>query len=89
VFIYEALAGWDGTVGVGNLFRGVRLTGWYVYKELSIPERRRVFIDDVSKLIEDKIMEPLVCETYDLADFRLAIKKSEEVGRGGKVFLKS
>jgi NADPH:quinone reductase-like Zn-dependent oxidoreductase len=89
VFIYGVLAGGDGTVGVGDLFRGVRLTGWYVYKELSIPERRRVFIDDVSKLIEDKIMEPLVGETYDLADFQLAIKKSEEVGRGGKVFLKS
>jgi hypothetical protein len=30
-----------------------------------------------------------VGETYDLADFQLAIKKSEEVGRGGKVFLKN
>jgi NADPH:quinone reductase-like Zn-dependent oxidoreductase len=89
VFIYGVLAGWEAIVGVGDLFRGVHLTGWYVYKELSIPERRRVFISDVSKLIEDKIIEPLVGETYDLADFQLAIKKSEEVGRGGKVFLKS
>ncbi|KAH9559493.1 hypothetical protein CY35_06G062300 [Sphagnum magellanicum] len=88
VFIYGVLAGWEATVGVGDLFRGVHLTAWYLTKELAIPERRRVFINDVSKLIEDKIIEPLVGETYDLADFQLAIKKSEEVGRGGKVFLK-
>ncbi len=89
VFIYGVLAGWELTVGVGDLFRGVQLTAWYLIKELSILERRRVFISDVSKLIQDKIIEPLVGETYDLADFQLAIKKSEEVGRGGKVFLKS
>ncbi|KAH9559492.1 hypothetical protein CY35_06G062200 [Sphagnum magellanicum] len=89
VFIYGVLGGWELTVGVGDLFRGVHLTPWHLYKELSIPERRRVFISDVSRLVEDKIIEPLVGETYDLADFQLAIKKSEEVGRGGKVFLKS
>ncbi len=89
VFIYGVLAGWEATVGVRDLFRGVHLTAWYLTKELCIPERRRVFINDVSKLIEDKIIEPLVGETYDLADFQLAIKKSEEVGRGGKLFLKS
>jgi NADPH:quinone reductase-like Zn-dependent oxidoreductase len=89
VFIYGVLAGWEATVGVGDLFRGVNLTAWYLTKELGIPERRRVFINDVSKLIEDKIIEPVVGETYDLADFQLAIKKSEEVGRGGKLFLKS
>jgi NADPH:quinone reductase-like Zn-dependent oxidoreductase len=89
VFIYGVLAGWEATVGVGDLLRGVHLTGWYLTKEFRIPERRRVFINDVSKLIEDKIIEPVVGETYDLADFQLAIKKSEEVGRGGKLFLKS
>ncbi|CAK9882957.1 unnamed protein product [Sphagnum jensenii] len=45
------------------------------------------YIDKVSKLIEAKIIVPLVGETYDLADFQLAIKKSTEVARGGKVFL--
>ncbi|KAH9571707.1 hypothetical protein CY35_02G107300 [Sphagnum magellanicum] len=89
VFVYGFLAGWDATVGVGDLFRGVHLTAWNVYRELAIPERRRVFIHDVSKLIEDKIIEPNVGEIYDLANFQLAIKKSEEVGRGGKVYLKN
>jgi NADPH:quinone reductase-like Zn-dependent oxidoreductase len=89
VILYGGLAGGEATVGVGDLFRGVHLTGWHLYRKLSIPERRRVFISEVSKLIEDKIIELSVGETYDLADFQLAIKKSEEVGRGGKVFLKS
>jgi NADPH:quinone reductase-like Zn-dependent oxidoreductase len=89
VFVYGVLAGWDATVGVGDLFRGVHLAAWRLYSELLIPERRRVFIHDVSKLIEDKIIEPNVGETYDLANFQLAIKKSEEVGRGGKVYLKN
>jgi NADPH:quinone reductase-like Zn-dependent oxidoreductase len=89
VFVYGVLAGWDATVGVGDLFRGVHLAAWRLYGELLIPERRRVFIHDVSKLIEDKIIEPNVGETYDLANFQLAIKKSEEVGRGGKVYLKN
>jgi len=89
VFVYGVLSGWDVTVGMGDLFRRVHLTAWTLFRDLAIPERRRVFIHDVSKLIEDKIIEPNVGETYDLADFQLAIKKSEEVGRGGKVFLKN
>ncbi|KAH9552828.1 hypothetical protein CY35_09G087300 [Sphagnum magellanicum] len=45
------------------------------------------YIDEVSKLMEAKIIVPLAGKTYDLADFQLAIKKSTEVARGGKVIL--
>ncbi|CAK9238299.1 unnamed protein product [Sphagnum troendelagicum] len=85
VFVYGVLAGWDATVGVGDLFRGVRVAGWIVPN--SFAERFEEYIDKVSKLIEAKIIVPLEGETYDLADFQLAIKKSTEVARGGKVFL--
>jgi NADPH:quinone reductase-like Zn-dependent oxidoreductase len=85
VFVYGVLGGWDATVGVGDLFRGVRLAAWILPN--SIAERFEEYIDKVSKLIEAKIIVPLEGETYDLADFQLAIKKSTEVGRGGKVFL--
>ncbi|CAK9882961.1 unnamed protein product [Sphagnum jensenii] len=85
VFIYGVLGGWDATVGVGDLFRGVRVAAWVLPN--SLPERFEEYIDKVSKLIEAKIISPLVGETYDLADFQLAIKKSTEVARGGKVFL--
>jgi hypothetical protein len=39
--------------------------------------------------MEAKIIVPLVGETYDLGDFQLAIKKTLEVARGGKVLLSS
>ncbi len=73
-------------LGVGDLFRGVRVAAWGLPH--SLPERFEEYIDKVSKFIEAKIIVLLVGETYDLADFQLAIKKSTEVGRGGKVFLK-
>jgi NADPH:quinone reductase-like Zn-dependent oxidoreductase len=86
VFLYGVLGGYDATVGVGDLlFRRVRVAGWALTD--SVPERFEEYIDEVSKLIEAKIIVPLVGETYDLADFQLAIKKSTEVARGGKVFL--
>jgi NADPH:quinone reductase-like Zn-dependent oxidoreductase len=85
VFIYGVLGGWDATLGVGDLFRGVRVAAWSLRN--SVPERFEEYIDEVSKLIEAKIIVPLAGETYDLADFQLAIKKSTEAARGGKVFL--
>jgi NADPH:quinone reductase-like Zn-dependent oxidoreductase len=85
VFIYGVLGGWDATLAVGDLFRGVRVAAWALLN--SVVERFEEYIDKVSKLIEAKIIVPLVGESYDLADFQLAIKKSTEVGRGGKVFL--
>ncbi|KAH8945096.1 hypothetical protein BDL97_12G021700 [Sphagnum fallax] len=89
VYIYGVLGGFDAIVGVGDLFRGVSVSAWFVYQELSFPARRRVFIDEVSKLIEDKIIVPTAGETYELADFQLALEKTGQVGRGGKVFLKN
>jgi NADPH:quinone reductase-like Zn-dependent oxidoreductase len=89
VYIYGVLGGFDAIVGVGDLFRGVCVSAWFVYQELSFPARRRVFIDEVSKLIEDKIIVPIAGETYELADFQLALEKTGQVGRGGKVFLKN
>ncbi|CAK9278515.1 unnamed protein product [Sphagnum jensenii] len=89
VFVFGALGGYDITVGVGDLFRGVRLTGWNLYNAITSAERRKLFTNGVSKLMEAKIIVPLVGETYDLADFQLAIKKSTEVSGGGKVLLSS
>ncbi len=90
VFVFGFLGGNDITVGVGDLFRGVRVTGWSLYHALTSPERRKVLTNGVSKLMQAKIIVPLMGETYDLADFQLAIKKSTEVaGGGGKVLLSS
>ncbi|CAK9278513.1 unnamed protein product [Sphagnum jensenii] len=85
VFIYGVLGGYDAIVGVGDLFRGVHVAAWSLFNGLT--ERFREYIDEVSKLMEAKIIVPIAGETYDLADFQLAIKKSTEVARGGKVIL--
>ncbi len=89
VFLYGSLGGNDITIGVGDLFRGVCATQWSLYHEMASAERRKVFTDGVSKLMEAKIIVPLVGETYDLGNFKLAIKKTLEVARGGKVLLSS
>ncbi|CAK9250981.1 unnamed protein product [Sphagnum jensenii] len=68
---------------------GVCVTQWNLYHERASAERRKAFTDGVSKLMEAKIVVPLVGETYDLGDFQLAIKKTLEVARGGKVLLSS
>jgi len=85
VFIYGVLGGYDAIVGVGDLFRGVHVAAWSLFNGLT--ERFGEYIDEVSKLMEAKIIVPIAGETYDLADFQLAIKKSTEVARGGKVIL--
>ncbi len=87
VFVFGFLGGNDITVGVGDLFRGVRVTGWNLYHAFTSSERCKVLTNGVSKLMQDKIIVPLMGETYDLADFQLAIKKSTE--GGGKVLLSS
>jgi hypothetical protein len=69
--------------------RGVHLTGWSFYHAIASAERRKALTNGVSKLMEDKIIVPRMGETYDLADFQLAIKKATEVGGGGKVLLSS
>jgi hypothetical protein len=70
---------------VGDLFRGVRIAAWSLLNGLT--ERFGEYIDEVSELMEAKIIVPFAGKTYDLADFQLAIKKSTEVARGGKVIL--
>ncbi len=89
VFLCGSLGGNDITIGMGDLFRGVCVTQWNLYHEMASAERRKVFTDGVLKLMEAKIIVPLVGETYDVGDFQLAIKKTLEVARGGKVLLSS
>ena len=88
VFVYGALSSFDATIAIPDLFRGIRLSAWGLRNVFPDEAKRKHLADGVSKLLEEKIMQPLGGEKYELADFRIAMKKSEEVGRGGKVFLK-
>ncbi len=89
VLISGVMASWYAKVGMVDLFWGVCVTSWNLPKLIKIPEKRREFIIEVSKLIESKVIVSHGGETYDIVDFQLAIKKSEEVGWGRNFFFKS
>lgn len=89
VFVYGVLSSFDASVAITDLFRGVRLSGWILYNFSPDEAKQKEYTDAVAKLLEEKVIEPLVGEKFDLADFKAAIKKTEEVGRGGKVLLTS
>ncbi|KAL3698640.1 hypothetical protein R1sor_012716 [Riccia sorocarpa] len=89
VFVYGTLGSWDAIVGIVDLFRGVKVQGWALTDDWLFPEKRKSYIKEALEYIESKVIEPLAGEKFDLAQFKEAIKKSEEVGRGGKVLLVS
>lgn len=89
VFVYGFLGGYEAVVGLLDLLRQVHVTGWALYNFWENKEKRKEFVEEVWKLLEAKVLEPYTGEKFDLAEFEEAIKKSKEVGRGGKVLLTS
>ena len=87
--MYGVLSGDEAVIRINDLFRQVRLTGWILSDYWSVEERRNELVKEVWKLLESKVLEPYTGAVFDLSDFKLAIQKSEEIGRGGKVLLKS
>jgi NADPH:quinone reductase-like Zn-dependent oxidoreductase len=88
VFVYGALGGtFDATVRIFDLFRGVKLLGWGLSNYIEEQNRQTVFTREVGRLMEEKVVEPLSGERFDLADIEEALKYSEKNTRGGKVLL--
>lgn len=89
VLVYGVLAGDEAVVRINDLLRQVHVTGWMLRNYWDIEERRKEFVEEVWKLLEAKVLEPYTGQKFDLANFKEAIRRSEEVGRGGKVLLTS
>ena len=87
--MYGVLSGYEAVIGINDLFRKVHVTGWVLSEYWGVEEKRNECVKEVWKLLESKVLEPYTGAVFDLSDFKLAIQKSEEVGRGGKVLLKS
>lgn len=68
--------------------RKVRVEWWILPDLVPTEEELKALGDEVVKLLEQKVIEPLVGETFDLADFRKALEATERPARGGKVYLK-
>ncbi|KAL3698648.1 hypothetical protein R1sor_012724 [Riccia sorocarpa] len=89
VFVYGSLASRDLIVSIPDVLRGVTVRGWSLLVEWVLPEKRKIYSQETLEYMESKVIQPLAGEKFDLAQFKEAIKKSEEVGRGGKVLLVS
>jgi NADPH:quinone reductase-like Zn-dependent oxidoreductase len=87
--VYGVLSGDEVVLRTNDLFRQVHVAGWILSNYWGIEEKRKEFIDEVWKLLESKVLQPYAGEKFDLSNFKVAIQKSEEVARGGKVFLES
>lgn len=90
VVVYGAMSGsYDVSCGLRDLFRNVKVTGWLVFNLFEDEKKWGPFVESIAKLMEERIMLPLVGETFDLGDIQLALKRSEQVGQLGKVLLQS
>ena len=88
VFVYGSLGGTlDATVGMLDLFRGVKLLGWSLGKYIEEQNGPTVVTREVGRLMEEKVVEPLSGERFDLADIEEALKCSKKNTRGGKILL--
>eukprot|EP00850_Spirogloea_muscicola_P001937 SM000007S20897 [mRNA] locus=s7:884989:886751:+ [translate_table: standard] len=88
VFIYGDLAGPSFCVDVADVLqRGVRILGWNLDTRVTREEDKRKIAREMFQLLEERVVVPFAGEKFDLADFRTAIRKSQETGRSGKVFL--
>eukprot|EP01018_Ginkgo_biloba_P003551 Gb_16896 [translate_table: standard] len=88
VFIYGALGSTDIIINLVDLIREVNVTYWSLTPLAEDKEKRRKCILDLLKLIDGKVIEPLVGKTFMIENFKQAIIDSEMYARGGKTILK-
>lgn len=92
VLVYGLLGSFHLEASISTLiFRGVKLQGFWLSswaQELPPSEVGQIGAH-VMSLLEQKVISPLVGEKFPLHQFKEAILKSLEPGRGGKVLLVS
>lgn len=90
VIVYGAMSGsYDVSCGLRDLFRNVKVTGWFLFNAFEEESQWRLLEERVGKLLEQKVMVPLGGDIFDLGDVQAALRRSEEVGQTGKVLLRS
>lgn len=90
VFLYGVLAGFSTTLNAMDLFRGVSVTGWVLYRKgLDDAARCHALAKEVAPLVTSGIIAVADVEKYDLVEFQQAMAKAEEPGRSGKILLVS
>ena len=87
VYVYGTTISPDVVISASDLRRKVNVTFWSLTHFLSNKSKKQKLLEDVTKLIEKKIISPLVGEKFNLTDVKEAINQSQRSGRGGKVLL--
>ena len=92
IFLFGAMNGiiYEGNV-IDNLFRDVRVRGFWLatwLRNASDADRSECFKHILDLMGSGKVV-PFAGEKFDLKDAAVAIEKSKEVARGGKILLVS
>lgn len=90
IIVYGALGGWEATVNVMDLIRGVSVTGYTPSRELLKDyEQREACAAEVAPLVIDGIIPVAEVEKFEFSDFKQALRRAEEPGLSRKVLLAS
>lgn len=87
VFIYGTLGSEDVIVGINDLMREVKISWWNLNAFVENEDNKKNGISDILKLMEQKVIMPLVGQMFTLEEFGKAIIESEKYARGGKIIL--
>lgn len=87
VFIYGFLGSKDVIVGINDLMREVKVSGWNLNGFVENEDNKKKCTSDILKLMEQKVILPLVGQMFPLEEFGKAIIESEKYARGGKIIL--
>ncbi|KAJ7541914.1 hypothetical protein O6H91_10G081900 [Diphasiastrum complanatum] len=86
VFMVGELSGTDLVLSTIDLLREVSIRYWSITSVFQA-ERRNEVAKDVWKLLEDKIISPLLGKSYELTKFKDAIDDLEVQKSGGRILL--
>ncbi|KAJ3052018.1 hypothetical protein HK097_006981 [Rhizophlyctis rosea] len=92
VLLYGVLEGLKASISASDLlFRNLTVKGFWLSTLLATLSQEELggFIGEYIGLLAQGVVRPFSGEVFDLKDAFKAVQKSVEVGRGGKVFLRS
>lgn len=87
VFIYGTLGSDDVIVNINDLMREVKISWWNLDAFAENEDNKKRCISDILKLMDQKVITPLIGQMFTLEEFKRAINESEKYARGGKIIL--
>lgn len=90
IFIYGVLGGTTLSMGTLDLWRGVKISGWIIYKTIMpSAEKSHAVAAEVATLVEQGVIPVAKCEKYAVEDYKKAMEVAEKAGGAKKILLVS